>query len=102
MTINQGTVVSITIPNAQVAKYDPDSDQYFVHAASFYGGAWIDARNVTKPDEAEDPPRPEGWDRRAFDAVHDVLASTDLTGLSTQARAAALYSQGVRVEGSGR
>lgn len=50
-----------------------------------------------------EPPRPEDaeeWDRRPFDAVHDVLARTDLSHLSTQGKTAALYSQGVRVMGA--
>lgn len=49
MTISPGTDVTITILNARVAKYDPVTDRYFVHSPAFYGGAWIDARNVTPP-----------------------------------------------------
>lgn len=47
MTITPGTDVTVKIPNARVAKYDPETDRYFVHSPAFYGGAWIDARNVT-------------------------------------------------------
>lgn len=51
MTISPGTDVTITIPNARVAKYDPDTDRYFVHSPAFYGGAWVDGRDVRpKPD----------------------------------------------------
>lgn len=49
MTIAPGTDVAITIPNARIAKYDPDTDRYFIHSPAFYGGAWIDARDVTPP-----------------------------------------------------
>lgn len=47
MTIAPGTDVTVEIPNARVAKYDPATDRYFVHSPAFYGGAWVDARDVT-------------------------------------------------------
>lgn len=47
MTITPGTDVTVTIPNARVAKYDPETDRYFVHSPAFYGGAWVDAHNAT-------------------------------------------------------
>lgn len=49
MTIAPGTDVTVRIPNARVAKYDPATDRYFVHSPAFYGGAWVDARDVTPP-----------------------------------------------------
>lgn len=49
MTIAPGTDVTVKIPNARVARYDPATDRYFVHSPAFYGGAWVDARDVTPP-----------------------------------------------------
>ena len=49
MKIAPGTDVAVEIPNARVARYDPDTNRYFVHSPAFYGGAWIDARDVTPP-----------------------------------------------------
>lgn len=49
MTIAPGTDVTVKIPNARVTKYDPATDRYFVYFPAFYGGAWVDARDVTPP-----------------------------------------------------
>lgn len=47
MTINQGTEVPITSPNARVDKYDPDSDQYLVHYDPVSDGGG-DPASITK------------------------------------------------------
>ena len=64
MTIAPGTDVTVKIPNARVARYDPTTDRYFVHSPAFYGGAWVDAHNATPSlidhDDGKETPAPHG------------------------------------------
>ena len=45
-TIPPGADVVVVIPNARVAKRDPETGRYFVHSPAFYGGAWIESHNI--------------------------------------------------------
>lgn len=48
---NRGERVIASFDNGIISGYEPETDRYQITSPRFYGGAWIDGKNVRKYEE---------------------------------------------------